>query len=84
MNTQPVITVTAITTAVSWLLGALVVWGLDVSKERQDTIVAGIGILWPLATAAWAYRKVYAPSTVKALVSDAHAAGLTGQRAPKV
>lgn len=62
-------------------------FGLDLSKEQLGAIVVFVGACFaaaPYVTALRIRERVFAPATVKELVTDAHQAGAVGAPAPKV
>lgn len=75
MSTQPVITVTTITSAASALIAlAVYLWpGIDPNIEKA--INAAIVALWPIVTAAWTWHRVYAPRSVEKIADEQYRAG---------
>lgn len=68
---EPLLTVGAITTAGTVLLGLLVAFGLHLSDDQRQAILAALAVLAPLITAIWGRSKVYSPRTAARLVQDA-------------
>lgn len=58
MRKEPVITVASLTALVAATLGLLVSFGIDVSKDQQNAILAVVAVVAPLAVAAFARSKV--------------------------
>lgn len=75
MNSQPVITITLITSFVSAVFAALVYAWPDVDPNLEKTINGLIIAAWPLVTAAWTWHRVYAPTTVKRIADEQYKAG---------
>lgn len=84
MQSEPAITITAITTAVTAILGLLVAFGLDIDSAQQNAILTAIAAVWAIVTPLWIRSKVWAPDTVEEVVEEAHVRGARGQAAPKV
>jgi hypothetical protein len=82
--TQPLITVTSITTAVSAAVLVAVNFGLDIDANTETAINTLVLALWPIVTTAWAWYKVYAPATVQKAINDAAVAGRFGDTPPRV
>ena len=75
MQTQPVITVTTITSLVSALFAAAVYVWPDLDPDAEKALIAVIVAVWPVVTAAWTYRRVFAPATVNRIAVQQYAAG---------
>jgi ABC-type arginine/histidine transport system permease subunit len=64
MNTEPALTVTAITTLVAAVLGLLVAFGLDISQDQQTAILSVIGAAYAVGTPLLIRARVDSPATV--------------------
>jgi len=64
MNTQPAITIGAITTAVAALMAALVAFGIDLTKDQQIAVLGIIAGVGPLVAGLITHTKVWAPANV--------------------
>lgn len=84
MNSEPTVTITAITTLVGAVFAALVAFGLDISADQQTAILSLIAAAWVVVTPIWIRSKVWAPDSVEDIVDKAHVAGTRGQATPKV
>ena len=77
MEKEPAITVATVTAFVTAIIGLLVAFGLDISKEQQDAILGVIGptFLVILAVGPIVRQFVYAPKTVERLANEQYDAG---------
>lgn len=75
MKSEPTITITTITTLVSAVFVLLVAFGLDISSDQQTAILAIIGSVYPVVTALWVRKSVYAPDTVQQIKATEYNAG---------
>jgi len=67
-STEPLVTIGAITAAVTAVLGLLVAFGLPISDDQQARILGVIAVAAPFVVAFWGRQKVYAPATVARLL----------------
>ncbi|MEU8220920.1 hypothetical protein AB0C47_34830 [Micromonospora taraxaci] len=67
-STEPLVTVGAITAAVTAVLGLLVAFGLPISDDQQARILGVIAVAAPFVVTFWGRRQVYAPATVTRLL----------------
>lgn len=58
MNREPLVTVATITALVAAILGLLVSFGIDLTKDQQNAILAVAAVVAPLVVAAFARGKV--------------------------
>lgn len=58
MNREPLVTVATITALVAAVLGLLVSFGIDLTKDQQNAILAVAAVVAPLVVAAFARGKV--------------------------
>ena len=58
MNTEPAVTIGAITTLIAAALALLVSFGVDVTADQQTAILAFVATAGPLASALLIRRKV--------------------------
>lgn len=72
---EPLVSVATITAVVSAVLSLGVSFGLSLSPEQTGAVVSVVTLLAPLVVALWGRRKVFAPSTVRAMVVQAAASG---------
>ena len=75
MQTQPVITVTTITSLASALFAAAVYAFPDLDPNLEKAIIGLIIAAWPVVTAAWTWHRVYAPSSVVKEANKQYLAG---------
>ena len=74
MATQPVITITAITSLASAILGGLALV-VDLPPNTEKVVLGIITSAYPIVTAAWTWHKVYAPATVQRIADQQYVAG---------
>ena len=58
MSREPLVTVATITALIAAVLGLLVSFGIDLSKDQQNAILAVAAVVAPLVVAAFARSKV--------------------------
>lgn len=58
MKNEPAITIGSITAAVAAVIGLLVAFGADLSKDQQAAILGGIASVAPIVAAVLTRRKV--------------------------
>jgi nitrate/nitrite transporter NarK len=66
---EPLFTVGSITAGVTAVIAVLVAFGLPISDGQQSAILGVVAVAAPLAVAALARRRVYAPATVSRLLA---------------
>lgn len=75
MHSQPVITITMITSAVSAIFAAVTLAWPDVDPQWETAILAMIAALYPVVTAAWTWHRVYSPATIERVADQQYNAG---------
>lgn len=68
---EPLLTIGAITTAATALLGLTTAFGLHLTDQQQQAILAVLAVAAPIVVAVWGRSKVYSPRTVARLVQQA-------------
>lgn len=68
---EPLLSVGTFTAAAAAIVGAAVVFGVDLSPEQTGAILALIGVVAPLVVAFVGRLKVFAPATVRSMVKAA-------------
>lgn len=58
MSREPLVTVSTITALVAAVIGLLVAFGIDLSKDQQTAILGVVAVAAPLVVAAFARGKV--------------------------
>jgi hypothetical protein len=71
METEPALTVTAITTLVAAVIGLLVAFGVPVSADQKEAILGVVLAGWAVGTPLWIRAKVFSPATHEREVDDA-------------
>lgn len=82
MATQPVITITTITTLVSAVFAGIVLAAPQIDPQWEKIVISVITAAYPIVTAAWTWRKVYAPASVQKEVNKAAVTGVASDVAP--
>lgn len=75
MASEPVITVTTITTLVSAVFAGIVLAMPGIDPQWETIIISVIVAAWPIVTALWARSKAVSPQTAQ---KDANTAATTG------
>lgn len=68
---EPLITVGAITTAVTAVIGLLVAFGFNISGDQKATILGLLAALAPIVVGVIGRSRAYAPATVARLLAAA-------------
>ncbi len=58
MTTEPAVTIGTVTALVSAVLALLVTFGVDISDDQQNAILALVGVLAPIVAGVLIRRKV--------------------------
>lgn len=82
MATQPVITITAITSFVSAIFVVLTLTWPDLDPQWEQAAIGVIAAAWPIITAAWTWHKVYSPATAQRVANDAASTGVAADTNP--
>ena len=75
MDQEPSITIGVISTVVASALTMAVAFGAPITQEQQTAILGFVAAVGPLITALFIRRRVYAPQTVRRMVSNAAKGG---------
>jgi hypothetical protein len=81
MATQPVITITAITSLASAILATLAL-AVQLPPDTERVVLTLITAAYPVITAAWTWHKVYSPKTAQQMVNDAAVTGEAAKMDP--
>ena len=68
LTTEPSVIIGGITAFVTAAIGLLVAFGLDITDEQKNAILAMTAVLAPVIASVVIRSKVYAPATVREIV----------------
>lgn len=83
MDSEPALTVTAVTSAVAAVIVLLVAFGVDISTDQKEAILGVVGVVYVVATPLLVRAKVISPATDAERSKQAYLDGVGGD-APSV